>query len=85
MFAQAAPAGRPRALGTYSRGSPMPDDFLTDFWHVLKAHVGTAAADTELIGLRQRWGGSRIYFKVLPNFHRVETSYEPRRLRERKK
>lgn len=42
------------------------DDFLTDVWRVLAKTAGTGAADLELLQLRQRWGGVRIYLKKAP-------------------
>jgi hypothetical protein len=42
------------------------DDLLTDLWRVLARQVGTSAADRELLGLRQRWGGTRVYLKKTP-------------------
>lgn len=42
------------------------DDFLTDVWRILARQVGTGAADQELFGLRQRWGGARVYLKKMP-------------------
>ena len=42
------------------------DDFLTDVWHILARQVGTGPADRELIELRKRWGGERVYLKKAP-------------------
>ena len=42
------------------------DDFLTDVWRVLARQVGTGSADCELLELRQRWGGARVYLKKAP-------------------
>lgn len=42
------------------------DDFLSDVWRVLAKTAGTGAADRELLELRQRWGGARLYLKKAP-------------------
>ncbi len=41
----------------------MPDDPLTDLWRALARILGNDRADVELLQLRARWGGQRIYFK----------------------
>jgi hypothetical protein len=43
------------------------DDFLSDVWKVLAQSVGTGVADRELLQLRQRWGGARVYLKKAPS------------------
>lgn len=48
------------------------DDFLTDVWRVLARQVGTGHADRELLGLRQRWGGVRLYLRKAPAFQRQQ-------------
>lgn len=42
------------------------DDFLSDVWRVLAKTAGTGAADRELLELRARWGGARVYLKKAP-------------------
>jgi hypothetical protein len=42
------------------------DDFLSDVWKVLALHVGTGVADRELLQLRHKWGGARLYHKKAP-------------------
>jgi hypothetical protein len=48
------------------------DDLLTDLWRVLARQVGTCAADRELLQLRQRWGGARLYLKKAPAFQKQQ-------------
>jgi hypothetical protein len=48
------------------------DDLLTDLWRVLARQVGTSAADRELLGLRQRWGGVRLYLRKAPAFQKQQ-------------
>jgi hypothetical protein len=45
------------------RGAMSGPDILSDVWAVLKEHAGTAAADRELVQLRQKWGGTRLYLR----------------------
>jgi hypothetical protein len=42
------------------------EDLLSDVWRVLANAVGTGAADRELLQLRQRWGGARVYVQKVP-------------------
>jgi hypothetical protein len=41
-------------------------DLLSDVWRVLASAVGTSVADQELLQLRQRWGGARVYVQKVP-------------------